>query len=68
MQNKLLTLYNSGNIGIPLSATIIQKEGEEVEKSCEDFVITPETLFLQGEDKGTFAISYMPRNFGESER
>ncbi|XP_033220185.1 centrosomal protein of 192 kDa isoform X3 [Belonocnema kinseyi] len=68
MQNKLLTLQNSGNIGVQLSAKIVEKEGEEIDKSCEDFVITPESLFLQGGEKCTFAISYMPQHFADSER
>ncbi|XP_051156688.1 uncharacterized protein LOC127278761 isoform X2 [Leptopilina boulardi] len=68
MQSRSLTFYNSGSIGMPLSAMIVENEGEKNEKLCDDFVVRPETLFLHCFENGSFSISYMPRNSNEPER
>ncbi|XP_043466688.1 uncharacterized protein LOC122501361 isoform X2 [Leptopilina heterotoma] len=68
MQSRTLTFYNSGSIGIPLSAMIVENEGEKNEKLCDDFVVRPETLFLHCFENGSFTISYMPRNSNNLDR
>ena len=68
MQKKKINLHNVGNIEVVLSATIVENESEGIGEYCQDFVITPETLFLQSDTKGSFTISYIPQTSGDSEK